>query len=1058
MLFISISVLIIDLKPRNTASTGNKTLHYLALRGFKNLGQTNRRYFDKTDIYSSSVSMENNTTLIVWERPRTSNSLIYIIIEDVDSDTQNEIIALGSSWEYNYYIYWILVYENNSGTYTLSASTKALIQDREDIKYSGLMTVIDYDNNGQKDILFLKRYPRGDYHDSYIYVYEYNSYGLTNVFNQQLRNYETYSATKICGGDVDGDGVDELVEVGTYLDDPSWGDYRTYIAIWQYNGSAFVKEVQTNWALADPTYCSGCGIYDVDADGDIEIVVRSHYSSQPWTYWYLYHRILRWDGTTLTTEASHSYGSPLGYRIEGVGSDVEFFDVDGDGVVEIVSPFLTANTTENSNNIYRAGIAIYNHNGSALTMEAATNWREPNANDNSIRTVAFKDIDNDTDMEIIALGYYRNISQNKIWYMSEVFMHNGLSIDYEGKYELATAPLGSRMIFYASITIGETIFIAGFNSTSPYTKRNTGVIEIHNNTKVAFYWKRPNVIVHIRDSYIYDADGDDNEEMVCLGISYEYDYRHLWVLVFENYTQYPELTVEEELRSTPRDESETYYLRIIDYDGDGRQEILLIWVYGSQPWTIEMSVLEYDSGALTYLYNQTLRNAEYYSGGHFYVADLDMDGVQELVEVGTLIAVPGWGDLRTYVAIWSFDGTQFSLEAETNWSKADPTYGSGLYIGDIDVDGEIEILVQSNYASQPWTQWYYYVRVMTYDGSSFYLESDASWTLKYAEVSGGYYTHIIQTDIDSDGVDEIITYMRERNASNVYWGAILILNYNGSNINLEYEYVWENIRWAGSSLYYFLRYDYDLDGDDELIFSGSYKIGDFWYGDIQQHYYDGTTMNYETSIQLFNTTSYIYCYKLFLHSDYIVFCGQNTTRSWGTTGLIKIELTPDSDNDGLSNSLEAQIGTDPWDPDTDDDGLTDSEEYIIHNTDPLNWDSDYDGMSDGWEVGYGLDPLDASDASGDVDGDGLSNLGEYQNGTDPLDSDTDDDGFEDGYEIEHGTDPLDPNDYPIETSTETSEETPTTIGREFLWFYVAIVFVLVIAALLVVRRHYSSGL
>lgn len=41
-------------------------------------------------------------------------------------------------------------------------------------------------------------------------------------------------------------------------------------------------------------------------------------------------------------------------------------------------------------------------------------------------------------------------------------------------------------------------------------------------------------------------------------------------------------------------------------------------------------------------------------------------------------------------------------------------------------------------------------------------------------------------------------------------------------------------------------------------------------------------------------------------------------------------------------------------------------------------DSDYDGMSDAWEMHYGLDPNDPSDAYRDNDSDGISNLDEYR--------------------------------------------------------------------------------
>src|SRR5207253_3881445 len=47
-------------------------------------------------------------------------------------------------------------------------------------------------------------------------------------------------------------------------------------------------------------------------------------------------------------------------------------------------------------------------------------------------------------------------------------------------------------------------------------------------------------------------------------------------------------------------------------------------------------------------------------------------------------------------------------------------------------------------------------------------------------------------------------------------------------------------------------------------------------------------------------------------------------------------------------------------------------------------DSDGDGIPDAWEILYGLNPNDPNDARTDPDGDGMTNLQEYQAGTDPT--------------------------------------------------------------------------
>lgn len=88
----------------------------------------------------------------------------------------------------------------------------------------------------------------------------------------------------------------------------------------------------------------------------------------------------------------------------------------------------------------------------------------------------------------------------------------------------------------------------------------------------------------------------------------------------------------------------------------------------------------------------------------------------------------------------------------------------------------------------------------------------------------------------------------------------------------------------------------------------------------------------------------------------------------------------DYDGDGLSNRLEAQLGTQAWSIDSDGDGLYDDEEYWDQGTDPLDPDTDRDGLTDGDEVFvYFTDPVYP-----DTDGDGISDGAEVRRGLDPL--------------------------------------------------------------------------
>ena len=146
----------------------------------------------------------------------------------------------------------------------------------------------------------------------------------------------------------------------------------------------------------------------------------------------------------------------------------------------------------------------------------------------------------------------------------------------------------------------------------------------------------------------------------------------------------------------------------------------------------------------------------------------------------------------------------------------------------------------------------------------------------------------------------------------------------------------------------------------------------------------------------------------------------------------------DFDHDDLTNVLELELGTDPYDPDTDDDGLTDGREVVLacdpldrdtdndglsdgfemdQDLDPTCWDSDNDTYSDYFELGYGTDPTDplSIPIPPDLDCDGLDDWTERDLGTHPGNPDTDGDGFLDGDEVELDYDPLSPDSHPSYT-------------------------------------------
>ena len=105
-----------------------------------------------------------------------------------------------------------------------------------------------------------------------------------------------------------------------------------------------------------------------------------------------------------------------------------------------------------------------------------------------------------------------------------------------------------------------------------------------------------------------------------------------------------------------------------------------------------------------------------------------------------------------------------------------------------------------------------------------------------------------------------------------------------------------------------------------------------------------------------------------------------------TAGNGADDVGSDGDSDGLTDAVEALLGTDPADPDTDNDGLSDGAEVgpdgVVDagDSNPLDADTDDDGLSDGDER---------------LGADGRAGTGDD---TDPLRADSDGDGLTDGVE------------------------------------------------------------
>lgn len=154
----------------------------------------------------------------------------------------------------------------------------------------------------------------------------------------------------------------------------------------------------------------------------------------------------------------------------------------------------------------------------------------------------------------------------------------------------------------------------------------------------------------------------------------------------------------------------------------------------------------------------------------------------------------------------------------------------------------------------------------------------------------------------------------------------------------------------------------------------------------------------------------------------------------------------DTDGDGLTDKQEVEMGTNPLSRDTDGDGVPDNIDPFpldkLENKDTdgdgignaTDTDDDNDGLSDSQEMAIGTDPLKA-----DTDGDGLTDKQEVSLKTNPLSRDTDGDGVPDNLDAF----PLDPryskdvdgNGIPDEIQSVQNMRIGTPVETPVYWNY-----------------------
>jgi hypothetical protein len=214
--------------------------------------------------------------------------------------------------------------------------------------------------------------------------------------------WSTISDTRVSSvatGDVNADGINEIVTAGYYNDGSIW---HAQLAVW--NPATMSVIGYASWSTTSDTQIAAVAVGDVNHDGKNEIVTGgSHFDGTRWVA-----QLAIWNGSTLGVIGYAEWFTTNDTMI----SSLAIGDVNGDSVNEVV-----CGGSFYDNTIWNAQIVVWNCASTILTVQGYVSWHTTSNTD--ISSVAVGDVNKDTKQEVITGGSYfdntRLNSQLAVW-------------------------------------------------------------------------------------------------------------------------------------------------------------------------------------------------------------------------------------------------------------------------------------------------------------------------------------------------------------------------------------------------------------------------------------------------------------------------------------------------------------------------------------------------------------------------------------------------------------------------------------------------------------------
>jgi hypothetical protein len=405
----------------------------------------------------------------------------------------------------------------------------------------------------------------------------------------------------------------------------------------------FTLEAEQNW---DTYGVGGTCVFgthnifvaDVDGDGAMEILTGgfsyntvngTRFASQaPLKVW-------GWNGQNITLKTSTNWNGNI-YCLYAA-------DLDGDGVVEIITAGSFRNQTGNSTTALR----IWQMKNGELSLKAHYEGA-------SIASLFVADVDNDGAQEILSVGRLyseiRNSSQLCLW-----------------KYSDSTLSLyKNASLASANVTSANSVYASDLN--------NDGTQEI---------------IIGGYAGELADSKGQ-------LSL-WQWRGQELGLLANQQWQLVEGLTAKTIAGGT-QGNTAVYNVKAGDLDGDGKKEVVTGgFAYDGEQVNAQIKVWRWDGDALMEKASQEWATDYLTEVKCVTLNDVDGDGKTDIVVSGITAAEGSFNNPeaahdRGQLRVWGFDGAALVLKYSTEWSFDDGSCAWNVGSGDADNDGVVEMI------------------------------------------------------------------------------------------------------------------------------------------------------------------------------------------------------------------------------------------------------------------------------------------------------------------------------------------------------------------------------